>query len=178
MAKTLYNYWFMQFDFPDANGKPYKTSGGKMVYNSILKKNIPLGWDVDHLSSWIKSDKTGDWGKEFKEGNYTLQVSCIRGADISGLRENGKNSPLNRYILNKNKHKILSTFDFIIEISGGSPNQSTGRIAFITKEVLECFENPIICSNFCKAISLKNKEYFYNYQLLWDNIYKNGVFFG
>lgn len=44
MAKTLYDYWFVQFDFPDANGKPYKTSGGKMVYNSALKREIPEGW--------------------------------------------------------------------------------------------------------------------------------------
>lgn len=44
MAKTLYDYWFVQFDFPDANGKPYKTSGGKMVYNQTLKREIPEGW--------------------------------------------------------------------------------------------------------------------------------------
>ncbi|HHE1764763.1 TPA: restriction endonuclease subunit S [Salmonella enterica subsp. enterica serovar Strathcona] len=44
MAKTLYDYWFVQFDFPDANGKPYKTSGGKMVYNTTLKREIPAGW--------------------------------------------------------------------------------------------------------------------------------------
>lgn len=44
MAKTLYDYWFVQFDFPDANGKPYKTSGGKMIYNPTLKREIPEGW--------------------------------------------------------------------------------------------------------------------------------------
>ena len=44
MAKTLYDYWFVQFDFPDASGKPYKSSGGKMVYNVTLKREIPLGW--------------------------------------------------------------------------------------------------------------------------------------
>ena len=44
MAKTLYDYWFVQFDFPDASGKPYKSSGGKMVYNATLKREIPAGW--------------------------------------------------------------------------------------------------------------------------------------
>ena len=44
MAKTLYDYWFVQFDFPDASGKPYKSSGGKMVYNATLKREIPSGW--------------------------------------------------------------------------------------------------------------------------------------
>ncbi|UMB61032.1 restriction endonuclease subunit S [Lutibacter sp. A80] len=50
MAKTLYNYWFVQFDFPDANGKPYKSSGGLMVYNEELKREIPVGWEDGVLS--------------------------------------------------------------------------------------------------------------------------------
>jgi type I restriction enzyme, S subunit len=50
MAKTLYDYWFVQFDFPDENGKPYKSSGGKMVYNSVLKREIPEGWQNKNLS--------------------------------------------------------------------------------------------------------------------------------
>lgn len=49
MAKTLYDYWFVQFDFADANGKPYKTSGGKMVWNAELKREIPEGWAVKTL---------------------------------------------------------------------------------------------------------------------------------
>lgn len=49
MAKTLYDYWFVQFDFPNENGKPYKSSGGKMVYNDQLKREIPEGWGVDSL---------------------------------------------------------------------------------------------------------------------------------
>lgn len=50
MAKTLYDYWFVQFDFPDGNGKPYKASGGKMEYNATLKREIPAGWTVQTLS--------------------------------------------------------------------------------------------------------------------------------
>jgi type I restriction enzyme S subunit len=49
MAKTLYDYWFVQFDFPDENGKPYKTSGGKMVWNEELKREVPEGWEVKEL---------------------------------------------------------------------------------------------------------------------------------
>lgn len=49
MAKTLYDYWFVQFDFPDDNGKPYKSSGGEMVYNETLKRDIPKGWEVKSL---------------------------------------------------------------------------------------------------------------------------------
>ena len=50
MAKTLYDYWFVQFDFPDANGKPYKSSGGEMVFDETLKREIPTGWEVKSLN--------------------------------------------------------------------------------------------------------------------------------
>ena len=50
MAKEIYDYWFVQYDFPDANGRPYKSSGGEMVYSPELKREIPKGWNVVKLS--------------------------------------------------------------------------------------------------------------------------------
>jgi len=50
MAKLLYDYWFVQFDFPDENGKPYKSSGGKMVWSEELKREIPEGWEIGCVS--------------------------------------------------------------------------------------------------------------------------------
>lgn len=177
MVKTLYDYWFVQFDFPDQNGKPYKSSGGKMVYNQELKREIPEGWGVTTFSSWISDNKTGDWGKETSQGNYTLEVDCIRGADINGLSGNGKTDMPTRFILEKNKNKLLTDFDIVIEISGGSPTQSTGRIVGISENVLNRFDLPLICSNFCKAVSLKEQETFYNFVYEWKNLYDNGVLF-
>ena len=177
MAKTLYDYWFVQFDFPDQNGKPYKSSGGKMVYHPELKREIPEGWGVTTFSSWVSDNKTGDWGKEASEGNYKLEVDCIRGADINGLSGNGKTDMPTRFILEKNKNKLLTDFDIVIEISGGSPTQSTGRIVGISENVLNRFDLPLICSNFCKAVSLKEQETFYNFVYEWKNLYDNGVLF-
>jgi type I restriction enzyme S subunit len=178
MAKTLYDYWFVQFDFPDANGKPYRTAGGKMTYNPTLKREIPAGWEDGALSEWIACDKTGDWGKESVEGNYTLQVDCIRGTDINGLNGTGSVAAPTRFILEKNSSKILAPFDFVIEISGGSPTQSTGRMAFILPETINRFAHPIICSNFCKAISLKDNAYFFNFAYEWQSAYDNKILFG
>lgn len=178
MAKTLYDYWFVQFDFPVANGKPYKSSGGKMVWNNDLKREIPEGWEVDNLSSFINNDKSGDWGKEQEEGNYNQKVYCVRGADINGLNGKGELKTPERYILEKNLFKTLDPHDLIVEISGGSPVQSTGRLAYITEETLQRFDAPIICSNFCKAVTLKNKYYFFNFVLQWNSIYDAGVLFG
>ena len=49
MAKTIYDYWFLQFEFPNEEGKPYKSSGGKMIWNEELKREIPEGWEVKPL---------------------------------------------------------------------------------------------------------------------------------
>ena len=178
MAKTLYDYWFVQFDFPDKNGKPYKTSGGKMVWNEELKREIPEGWDVQKMAEWLDIDKSGDWGKEEIEGNFTKQVICFRGADINGLNGLDELKPPVRWILEKNSFKILKSHDLIIEISGGSPTQSTGRLAFITYATIKRFEHPLICSNFCKPVSMRNKKLLYNFVYYWNSLYDNGIFFG
>ena len=177
MTKVIYDYWFVQFDYPDENGKPYKSSGGKMVYNEDIKRNIPKGWEVDSFSNWIVNDKSGDWGKESEQGNYVNKVSCIRGADLNGLNGKGIVKSPTRYVLEKNSHKLLEIGDFIIEISGGSPVQSTGRMAFITDETLQRFDNPLICSNFCKAVTLKDEKSIYNFAYEWNRLYDAGVLF-
>ena len=178
MAKTLYDYWFVQFDFPDKKGKPYKTSGGKMVWNEELKREIPEGWEVQKMAEWLDIDKSGDWGKEETEGNFTKQVICFRGADINGLNGLDELKPPVRWILEKNSFKILKSHDLIIEISGGSPTQSTGRLAFITDATIKRFEHPLICSNFCKPVSMRNKKLLYNFVYYWNSLYDNGIFFG
>lgn len=178
MAKTLYDYWFVQFDFPNEEGKPYKSTGCKMEYNSILKREIPEGWEVSVFNDWIKQTKTGDWGKEKIEGNYTERVFCVRGADINGLNGKGEVKTPERYILKNNLSKKLEDNDFIIEISGGSPTQSTARIALLTKETLERFDTNVVCSNFCKAVTLKETVYAFNFQQEWQRLYDAGVFFG
>ncbi|MBL0221886.1 MAG: restriction endonuclease subunit S [Xanthomonadales bacterium] len=59
LAKTIYDYWFVQFDFPDAHGRPYKSSGGAMVWNDTLKREIPAGWEARTLGSIISRAGTG-----------------------------------------------------------------------------------------------------------------------
>ncbi|MGO3465583.1 restriction endonuclease subunit S [Psychrobacter sp.] len=75
MAKTLYDYWFVQFDFPDADGKPYKSSGGKMVYNKVLKREIPEGWNNGIVQDIIDKVPSSNRvpTKEFKDtGEYPI----------------------------------------------------------------------------------------------------------
>ena len=87
MAKTLYNYWFVQFDFPDQNGKPYKSSGGKMVYNPELKREIPEGWGVENLFNVAEVQYgypfSTDYFNSTGEGVPVIRIRDILGNDIT-----------------------------------------------------------------------------------------------
>jgi type I restriction enzyme S subunit len=82
MAKTLYDYWFVQFDFPDDNGKPYKTSGGKMVWNEELKREIPEGWEVKKLEEIEKNIITGKTPSTKDEENFGGNIPFVTIDDI------------------------------------------------------------------------------------------------
>lgn len=85
MAKTLYDYWFTQFDFPDENGKPYCSSGGEMVWNDQLKREIPKRWDVRPLSHVISSINTGLNPRDnFILGNGDIQYLTVKNLTTSG----------------------------------------------------------------------------------------------
>ena len=171
MAKQLYDYWFVQFDFPDENGRPYKSNGGKMVWNDKLHREIPKGWKDITFNSFINKNKAGDWGDDIpKDG--TIKVGCVRGADIIKL-----NDVPTRYITSKHSDRLLEDGDIVIEVSGGSPIQATGRVALITNGVIERNGGALVCSNFCQSFSMKKRvfsEYFY---YLWKNLYDNDNMF-
>ena len=77
LAKQLYDYWFVQFDFPDENGKPYKFSGGAMVYNEQLKREIPKGWEVKKVNSVCS------FNKRSSNGQYTSPIFYLDTANIT-----------------------------------------------------------------------------------------------
>ncbi len=168
MAKQLYDYWFVQFDFPNAEGKPYKSSGGKMIWNDELKRNIPSDWNICSLGSYIAKNNTGDWGYDEPTEKRQTKVGCVRGADILKL-----NNLPQRYIKDSNTNKLLSPWDIVIEVSGGSPTQATGRSAYITPGVLERNGGKLTCSNFCHAFTLNDSIFsaffYYTWTMLYDN---------
>lgn len=80
LARQIYDYWFVQFDFPDKNGKPYKTTGGKMVYNDQLKREIPEGWKNGKIGDLFESQagyafKSSDWKES---GHPVLTIKNIQ----------------------------------------------------------------------------------------------------
>lgn len=82
MAKQLYDYWFVQFDFPDETGRPYKSSGGTMVYNKRLKREIPIDWQVKNLIDFTEI-KNGATPSTADESNYGGDIVWITPKDLS-----------------------------------------------------------------------------------------------
>ncbi len=108
MARQLYDYWFVQFDFPDANGKPYKSSGGKMVYNQILKREIPEGWEVKSIKEIESNIITGKTPSTSEEDNFGGNIPFVTIDDIRKhmyiyesertLSEKGADSQSSKYL--------------------------------------------------------------------------------
>lgn len=91
MAKQLYDYWFVQFDFPDEEGKPYKSSGGAMVWNEKLKRNIPIGWNngtlIDIANITMGQSPDGTSYNEIGEGVFFYQGSTDFGMRFPSVRQ-------------------------------------------------------------------------------------------
>ena len=123
MAKTLYEYWFVQFDFPDQNGKPYKSSGGKMVYNATLKREIPDGWFVTPLLRCCDivdclHSKKSDFSY-VEEKYYLLQ--------LENIRDDGLVDISNKYYVSK---KDYEKWTARIEVKAGDiVITNAGRVA-------------------------------------------------
>ena len=119
----------------------------------------------------------GDWGEETCSNEMPCAVTCVRGADIIPISEYNFSAIPIRYINRQSySKKCLHVGDIIIEKSGGSPTQSTGRVSFVSQELLDSV-GPVVCSNFCTAFRVKkgwNPLYVYYY---FQFIYNLGLFF-
>lgn len=136
-----------------------------------------LHWGNATFSNLVVSTISGDWGKDSPSGNNKEEVYCIRGADIPEVQKGNMGKMPIRYILSKNLlSKQLSAGDIVVEISGGSPTQSTGRCASITQSLLNRYGGKMICTNFCRAIKVvPGYSAFVYYYLRY--LYDKGTFF-
>ena len=143
MAKTLYDYWFVQFDFPfdfaqgrpDAHGKPYKSSGGKMVYNSTLKREIPAGWGAKLLAD-VGSFKNGINYDPSVGGNATARIVNVR--NVSATTIFLKENDLDALDLEQAEiDKYLVTSDSILIARSGIPG-ATRMMSFCPPNTIYC----------------------------------------
>ena len=109
MAKQIYDYWFVQFDFPDENGRPYKSSGGKMVWNETLKREIPEGWEVKDIDSLCSFNNRSLTTRTMPNRMLYLDTSNLTQNRITELQELTSNFPSRARRLVQNKTILYST---------------------------------------------------------------------
>lgn len=109
MAKTIYDYWFLQFEFPNESGEPYKSSDGEMIWNDILKKKIPEGWEVKKLQDLVKLGNGINYSKD-TSGDNLYKIVNVRDITSSSLLINDRsltkislpNTNIDKYLVNNN----------------------------------------------------------------------------
>ena len=138
---------------------------------------IPKGWEIKVLDDLVTRVLGGDWGADEPTQDQLIASRCIRGADIPDLQAGGKGKMPLRYLKPLSLEKRhLEEDDLVVEISGGSPTQSTGRPVLISNRLLERLDAPLVCSNFCRLIKLK-KPLYNKFVYLWlRNLYMNDEF--
>ena len=156
MAKTLYDYWFVQFDFPDKKGKPYKTSGGTLVWNEGLKREIPEGWEVGNLGDIAELVRGVTYdSSEIKNQNDNGVIPILRATNISG-----NVIDLNDMVYvpkqNVSPSQVLNKYDILITMSSGS-KEHIGKNGFFF------YEKEVSFGAFCAKIVAKKEYRFYLY---------------
>ncbi|WP_431833157.1 restriction endonuclease subunit S [Butyricimonas faecihominis] len=116
MAKQLYVYWFVQFDFPNEEGKPYKSSGGEMVWNEKLKREIPKGWNVIHLGKLCSFRNGINYAKD--EIGAPFPIVNVRNISSSTILLDGEDFDEITVPSKKAENYILTDKDIVIARSG------------------------------------------------------------
>ena len=171
MARALYKAWFVDFEpvrakqegrwhrdqsLPGLPAHLYDLFPDRLVESALGE--IPEGWEHIPFGSLLESTIGGDWGKEIPEDDHNQAVSIIRGTDFPDISSGGIGKVPTRYTTEKKlASRQLQAADIVLEISGGSPTQPTGRSLFISEATLDRFSNAVVCASFCRRLQPKNR---------------------
>jgi len=177
MARALFNSWFVDFDPVRAKAegrlpaqasaqagdpdlpKPIADLFPDSFEDSELGE-IPKGWEIKVLDDLSGLVLGGDWGVDEPTPDHSVRTRCIRGADIPTLQAGGVGKMPLRFLKSSSleKRRLLDG-DLVVEISGGSPTQSTGRPVLVSERLLQRLDAPLVCSNFCRLLKPKKRVY-------------------
>jgi len=176
MAQALFKSWFVDFDPVKAKAKCSSDEELEVVAKELgISKEIlelfpsefedselgmiPKGWEAKSFGTLLSKTIGGDWGKEEADAKHTEKVKIIRGTDIPKIKQMSIDAVPTRYVESK-KLKTREVFDgdIIIEVSGGTKNQPTGRTLYITNEVINMLDGKVEPASFCRLFRPINKE--------------------
>jgi type I restriction enzyme S subunit len=156
MAKTIYDYWFLQFEFPNENGKPYKSSGGKMIWNDELKREIPEGWEVSELGQLFTTER----GLSYSTPNIETGKG-VPMINLANFRPGGgayKTEGLKHYLGEYPQNKVLKPYDLVMcntqQTSVNFATDIIGRAMLVP----DIFDSEIVSSHHVNVIRTKTEE--------------------
>lgn len=158
MVKTIYDYWFLQFEFPNEDGKPYKSSGGKMVWNEELQREIPEGWKIETLGNLFTSNRGISYNSKTIEGDGVPMINLASFNVNGSYKEEGIKVFSGEY----SQDKVIKPFDLVIcntqQTAIDYKKDIIGR-AFLVPDI---FEGDIVTSHHVTTIHVKkgNMKYF------------------
>lgn len=159
MAKTLYDYWFVQFDFPDANGKPYKSSGGEMVFDETLKREIPKGWEVKSLGEIALTSSRGTPTSTVQEYYKGGNIPWVNSGELNNNFIVHTDNFITQTGMDNSSAKLVSEKSILLAMYGATAGK-TSLISFKTTT------NQAICS-----ILPKDMNYRVYIKSYLDNMY-------
>ena len=154
MAKTLYDYWFVQFDFPDADGEPYKSSGGEMVFDETLKREIPKGWEVKNLGEHISIKR----GISYKSNE--IKDTGIPFINLNSFYLDGKfKFEGTKFFTGKTKNDdFISSGDLLIAVTDVTRNADIIGKAFILPDLFNA--SPVMSCDVAKISSSELNNFY------------------
>lgn len=138
MARQLYDYWFVQFDFPDENGKPYKSSGGKMAWDEKLKRDIPEDWKSNKISEIAKTYSGGTPTSSNKDYYDSKDVPWINSGELNESFITATDNYISEFGLNNSSAKIYPANSILVALYGAT----AGKVSFLS---FEASSNQAVC---------------------------------
>lgn len=168
ISRAIFKSWFVDFD-PVRQKAAGKQPVGMDAQTAALFPDsfedseigeVPRGWKTCTLDDYTELVIGGDWGDSEPSSEAPAACLCLRGADIPSLQAGGVGKLPTRYLKHGSlERRRLLPWDLVIEISGGSPTQSTGRPVLVTDGLIARLPLPLIASNFCRILKLREKQH-------------------
>ncbi len=167
IAQALFKSWFVDFDPVHAKMQGRTPEGMDEATASLFPDNfedselgpVPKGWKLVPFGQLLSHTIGGDWGSDVADEKNDTRVAIIRGTDIPDLQANANNRVPVRYTSQKKlAGRKLEDGDLLLEVSGGSKDQPTGRSLYLSSGLLSQFDCPVEPASFCRLLRPVNKE--------------------
>lgn len=154
MEKTIYDYWFLQFEFPNEQGRPYKSSGGKMVWNEEVKREIPVGWKVKKIGETFSSSR----GISYNSKN--LGEKGVPMINLASFKPGGgyKIEGIKKFTGDYDEDKCLKAYDLVMCNTQQTAIDYSKDIIGNAFLIPDIFESDIVSSHHVTTIKVKNEN--------------------